>query len=73
MGFLESAYENATVLALRDIGFAVKQQAALTVMFRGQIVGEFRADLLIDDRLIIELKTVSQLSGAHEVQLVNYL
>ena len=72
-GFLESVYENAMAFALRQSGLATTQQAPLTVTFRGQIVGEFRVDLLVENRLIIELKAVSQLTVAHEVQLVNYL
>lgn len=72
-GFLESVYENALVVALRDAGLAVVQQAPLEVSFRGRPVGEFRADLLIEERLVVEVKAVSQLSTAHETQLVNYL
>jgi GxxExxY protein len=72
-GFLESVYENALALALRDVGLEVTQQSPLNVEFRGHLVGEFRADLLIERRLIVELKAVSQIAAAHEVQLVNYL
>jgi GxxExxY protein len=72
-GFLESVYENSLALALRETGVAVVQQAPLRVDFRGHTVGEFRADLLVDNRLIVEIKAVSQLAPAHEVQLVNYL
>lgn len=72
-GFLESVYENAFALALREAGIEVTQQAPLAVRFRGVCVGDFKADLLIADRLVIELKAVSQLTTAHEVQLVNYL
>ncbi|MGH8145949.1 MAG: GxxExxY protein [Rhodanobacteraceae bacterium] len=72
-GFLESVYENSLALALRGTGVAVVQQAPLRVDFREHTVGEFRADLLVDDRLIVEVKAVSRLAPAHEVQLVNYL
>jgi GxxExxY protein len=72
-GFLESVYENALALALRETGIVAVQQASLRVQLRGHIVGEFRADLLVDDRLIVEIKAVAQLASAHEVQLVNYL
>ncbi len=72
-GFLESVYENALALALREAGLVVQQQACLTVRFRNQVVGEFRIDLLVAERLIVELKAVSQLAPAHEAQLVNYL
>ena len=72
-GFLESVYENSLALMLRESGIAAVQQAPLRVEFRGHTVGEFRADLLVDDRLIVEIKAVSRLASAHEVQLVNYL
>ena len=72
-GFLESVYENAMTLALKEAGHQVSQQAALTVWFRGQPVGDFRADLIVDACLVVEIKSVSQLHSAHEVQLVNYL
>jgi len=60
-------------LALRDAGLDATQQAALSVCFRGTIVGEFRADILVAGRLVLEVKAVVQLNAAHEVQLVNYL
>lgn len=72
-GFLESVYERAMAIALRESGISVKQQASVVVTFRNQVVGEFRADLLVENRLIIELKAISSLTPAHEVQLVNYL
>lgn len=72
-GFLESVYENAFAAALREIGLRVVQQAPIDVRFRGILVGEFKADLLVEERIIVELKAVSQLGSAHEVQLVNYL
>lgn len=72
-GFLESVYENAFAIALREIGLDTKQQVPLDVKFRGQSVGEFKADLLVSNCLVIELKAVVQLNPAHEVQLVNYL
>lgn len=72
-GFVESVYQNAMALALREAGFRVRQQYPLTVAFRGQTVGEFRVDLLVEERVVLELKAVAQLTTAHEVQLVNYL
>lgn len=72
-GFLETVYENAMMIALNESGLSVQQQAPIAVAFRNQFIGEFRADLLIENRLIIELKAVSSLLAAHEVQLVNYL
>lgn len=72
-GFLESVYENAFAAALRQAGLRAIQQAPIDVRFRGILVGEFKADLLVEDRIIVELKAVSQLGSIHEVQLVNYL
>ncbi len=72
-GFLESVYENSMALALREHGVTVVQQAPLRVTFHKQVVGEFRADLLVDSRLIVEIKAVTKLVPAHETQLVNYL
>lgn len=72
-GFVESVYENALAIALRAAGLTVKQQVAIDVAFRGQSVGEFRADLLVEDRLILELKAVTAILPIHETQLVNYL
>ena len=72
-GFLESVYENALVIALHEADLEVTQQAPLMVHFRDRVVGQFRVDLLVEKRLILEIKAVSQLIDAHEVQLVNYL
>lgn len=72
-GFLESVYEEAMLIALRDAGLRVVAQQPLEVRFRGHAVGHFVADLIVEDAVIVELKSVRQLVTAHEVQLVNYL
>ena len=72
-GFLESVYEKAMVVALTDVGASVRAQAPITVKFRGVTVGNFFADLLVQERVIVELKVVSQISQQHRAQLVNYL
>lgn len=72
-GFVESVYENALAIALSWSGRQVRQQLALQVRFRGQVVGEFRPDLVVDDAVIVEVKAVSALLPAHESQLLNYL
>lgn len=72
-GFLESIYENAMAIALREAGLDARQQQPLQVWFRGRVVGEFKVDLLVQNTLIVELKAVSQILPIHEVQLVNYL
>ena len=72
-GFLEKVYENAVRIELMKAGLTVAQQAAIHVYYEGQVVGEYFADLLVDKRLIIEIKAVHKIAPEHEVQLVNYL
>ncbi len=72
-GFLESVYENALAHKLRQAGMAVTQQAPLRVHYEGIIVGEFFADIIVDNIVILELKTVERLDPAHHSQLHNYL
>jgi len=72
-GFLEQVYENAMAVCLRESGLDVWQQTAVDVYFRGHRVGEYRADLMIPGRLLIEVKVASAISPAHEAQLLNYL
>jgi GxxExxY protein len=72
-GFLEKVYENAMVIALRSMGLNVKNQERITVYFQGQVVGEYFADLLVEDKVIVELKAASRLLIEHEAQLLNYL
>lgn len=72
-GFLETVYENSLVLVLRERGLKVDQQKELKVKFRDVIVGNYRTDLIIDDKIIIEIKAVSKLIKAHEAQLIHYL
>lgn len=72
-GFLESVYEEAMVIALREAGLNVEQQVPVPVWFRGRSIGAFQADLLIDQLVIIELKAVKQLIEAHVAQLMHYL
>ena len=71
-GFLEKVYENALRIELLAAGMDAKQQQPIPVTYRGELVGDFYADLMIDDRLIVELKAVRSLAKEHEVQLVNY-
>ena len=72
-GFLESVYQKALALELGKAGCRVDAEKPLKVLYEGAVVGDFVADLLVDDRLIIELKAVQDLTSAHEVQTVNYL
>ena len=72
-GFLESVYENAFAMQLELAGFRVSRQHPIVVRFKGQKVGEFRADLLIENVLLVEIKSVTTLLPVHEAQLLNYL
>lgn len=72
-GFLEKVYENAMVIALASLGLKVEQQVEIPVYFQGQVVGEYFADLLVDNVVIVELKAASRLLPEHEAQLLNYL
>jgi len=72
-GFLESVYEKALLIELSKAGLNAQAQKEIVVNYEGQIVGEFKADILVEDVIIVELKSITTLSKAHEVQLVNYL
>jgi GxxExxY protein len=72
-GFLEKVYENALCIELRKAGLTAKQQEPIKVYYDGLVVGDYVADLLVEDRIIVELKAVLALTKAHELQLVNYL
>ena len=72
-GFLESVYENALALALEESGVLVERQIPIDVLYRGRRIGEFRADLLVENSLIIEVKAQTALLAVHEAQLLNYL
>ena len=72
-GFLESVYEKALLIALRQKRFAVTAQHPIKVIFRGQCVGEFFADLFVEDKVIVELKAVKAIAPEHQAQIINYL
>jgi len=72
-GFLEKVYENALRIELEEQGLAVGQQTPIPVYYRDRIVGDFAADLIVEQQVIIELKALRALAKEHEVQLVNYL
>ena len=73
IGFVEKVYENALAHILRKDGFVVAQQHPVKVTFEGVIVGEFFADLLVEQRVLVELKAVSALMQEHTAQALNYL
>ncbi|MBJ6979471.1 MULTISPECIES: GxxExxY protein [unclassified Luteimonas] len=72
-GFLESVYEAALAVRLEECGFDVRRQVPIDVRFHGQVVGQFRADMLVNDHFLIEIKAVLRIAPAHEAQLINYL
>ncbi len=72
-GFLEKVYENALRIELEKQGLRVRQQQPISVVYEDQIVGEYYADLWVDERVVLELKATQTLVKEHEVQLVNYL
>jgi GxxExxY protein len=72
-GFLESVYQKAMYVALQAEGFTVEQQHTIAVQFRGVQVGEFFADLLVNDVVILELKVARTIDSSHEAQLLHYL
>ena len=72
-GFLESVYVAALSLALRQQGLPVTREVPFQVMFRGECVGLFKADLVVDGRLLIEAKAVQSIASEHLAQAINYL
>ncbi len=72
-GFLESVYERALLIALHDKDIQVQSQVSLSVKFRGQVVGEYFADILVENIIILELKAVKDLASEHQAQVINYL
>ena len=72
-GFLEKIYENALILELRKRGIKAEAQVPIKVSYKGTIVGEYFADILVEGQVIIELKTVDRIDKIHEAQLINYL
>jgi GxxExxY protein len=72
-GFLESVYREAMRIALGQAGLPVEAEFAVPVSFRGRLVGVFRADLVVDGRVVIELKTAESINKAHEAQVLHYL
>jgi GxxExxY protein len=72
-GFLESVYEKALLLALRQKGLSATAQLPVKVVFRNECVGEFYADILVENKVIVELKAVKAIAPEHQAQIINYL
>lgn len=73
IGFLESVYQNSLLIALRQKGLKAEKEADLKVRFRDVIVGEFKVDILVEEKVIVELKAVNVLVNEHKAQTINYL
>lgn len=72
-GFLENVYRNAMEIALAEAGLLVQREFPIPVWFRGQVIGQFRADLLVANCVLLELKAVQALDRSHEAQILHYL
>jgi GxxExxY protein len=72
-GYLESVYENSLLLALRQKGISAKAQYPIKVTFRGECVGDFYADVLVEGKVLVELKAVKAIAPEHQAQIINYL
>jgi GxxExxY protein len=72
-GFLENVYQNAFFIELQSKGFHVEPQKAIDVFYHNQVVGKYKADLIVNNLIILELKAVEALVPEHELQLINYL
>ena len=72
-GFLEKVYENALLIELRSRGLKAEAQVPIKVLYKDDVVGEYIADILVEESVIVELKTVESLEKIHEAQLLNYL
>jgi GxxExxY protein len=72
-GFSEKVYENALAVEMQKVGLNFQQQSPIIVHYLGQVVGEFVADFLVEDKVLLELKAAQELAPEHEAQLLNYL
>lgn len=72
-GFLEKVYQNAMYLELKAQGYKVEAQKQIKVLYKNQVVGEYYADLFVDDSILLELKACESILDAHKAQLLNYL
>jgi len=72
-GFLETVYQNSLIIELTKSGLNVEKEKPIKVLYENQIVGDYIADIIVEEKVILELKAVKELHATHEVQLVNYL
>jgi len=72
-GFLEKVYENALLIELRNLGLKAENQVPINVKYKEKEVGEYFADIVVENKIIVELKSIDKILKAHEAQLLNYL
>ena len=72
-GFLEKVYENALYQELMDQGLSCRRQVPITVFYKGKTVGDYYADIIVEGKIILELKAAESLAEEHELQIINYL
>jgi len=72
-GFLEKVYQNAMYFELKSLGYKVEAQKQIKVYFKKQLVGEYYSDLLVEDKVIVELKATELIMNVHVAQIMNYL
>jgi GxxExxY protein len=73
VGFLEKVYENALVLELKEANLKIEAQKPIAVLYKGVVVGNFATDILVEAKVIVELKVAKAIEEMHEAQLLNYL
>lgn len=72
-GFSEKVYEKALMIELKNQGLDSKAQQSLTVLYKNEIVGEYVTDIVVDKKVVLELKAISKITSVHEAQILNYL
>ena len=72
-GFLESVYKKALLIELTEIGLKCESQKAIKVKYKGNVIGNFIADIIVEYKIIIEIKAIEKLIPKHEAQIINYL
>jgi GxxExxY protein len=72
-GFLENVYSNAMMIELKKAGLGAEKEKKIEIYYDDQLIGDYAADIVVEDKVILELKSVKEIHPAHEAQLVNYL
>ena len=72
-GLLEKVYENAMCIELEEMGLPFEQQKAMNVIYKGHLVGNYIADIIVDNKIILELKAIPFLTATNSAQIINYL